>query len=62
MSELINLRQRRKRIERTRREAEAAANRAKHGRTKTERKSQKAEADKSRSLLDQAKRDPEKGS
>ena len=57
MSEIVNLRQARKRAERARRESEAAANRAKHGATKTERKKRDAEAETSRKLLDQAKRE-----
>ena len=56
MSEIVNLRQARKRADRARRADEAAANRAKHGRTKAERMKHDAEAEKSRKLLDQAKR------
>ena len=56
MSEIVNLRQARKRADRARREDEAAANRAKHGLTKAERMKHTAEAEKSRKRLDQAKR------
>ena len=57
MSEIVNLRQARKRAGRARHEDEAAANRAKHGQTKAERAKRDAEAEKGRKLLDQAKRE-----
>jgi hypothetical protein len=60
MSETINLRQARKRAARTAREGIAAANRAKHGQTKAEKASRRAEAEKLGRALDGAKReDPE---
>lgn len=57
MSEIINLRQVRKRAGRAAQEEVAAANRAKHGQTKAEKAMSRAEAEKLRSLLDGAKRD-----
>ena len=57
MSEIINLRQARKRLARTAKEETATANRAKHGQTKAERALRQAEADKLRKLLDGAKRE-----
>jgi hypothetical protein len=61
MSEIVNLRQARKRAARVEREAEAAANRAKFGRTKAERRAQAAETDTLARTLDGARRDgPEK--
>jgi hypothetical protein len=57
VTEIVNLRQARKRAERERKEAEAASNRARHGQTKAERKLRDAEADKARKLLDQTKRE-----
>ena len=57
MSEIVNLRQARKRLARAAREDAAAANRAKHGQTKAERTLKQAEAEKLRKLLDGAKRD-----
>ena len=57
MSEIINLRQVRKRAERAAREEVAAANRARHGQTKAEKASTRADVQKLRSLLDGAKRD-----
>jgi hypothetical protein len=57
LSEIINLRQVRKRAERAAQEEVAAANRAKHGQTKAEKAVSRAEAEKLRSLLDRAKRD-----
>ncbi len=56
MSEIVNLRQARKRAERTRKEAEAAANRIPHGRSKADRKLSAAEAEMARKRLDGAKR------
>ncbi len=57
MSEIVNLRQARKRAARTAREETAAANRAKHGLTKAERAVKQAEADRLRSVLDGARRE-----
>ena len=57
MSEIINLRQARKRLARAAREDTAAANRARHGQTKAERAMKQAEAEKHRKLLDGAKRE-----
>jgi ribosomal protein S2 len=57
LSEIVNLRQVRKRAERAAQEEVAAANRAKHGQTKAEKASTRAETEKLRSLLDGAKRD-----
>jgi ribosomal protein S2 len=55
MSEIINLRQVRKRLARAAREDSAAANRAKHGRTKAERTAAEAEAARLNKTLDGAK-------
>ena len=60
MSEIVNLRQARKRAERAKREEMAAANRAKFGQSKAERIAVKAEAEKRRALLDGAKKDDRK--
>ena len=60
MSEIINLRQARKRAARTAREEVAAANRAKHGQTKAAKASSRAEANTLRSVLDGAKREDPK--
>ena len=60
MSEIINLRQARKRADRTKREETAAVNRAKFGRSKAERAVTKAEAEKRRALLDGAQREDPK--
>ncbi len=57
MSEIINLRQARKRLARADQEATASANRAKFGRTKAERAKQDAEAEALRKTLDGAKLD-----
>jgi len=57
LSEIINLRQARKRLARTAREEAASVNRAKHGQTKAERALTKIRADKVRGLLDGAKRE-----
>ena len=57
MSEIVNLRQARKRAARAVREEQAAANRAKFGRSKIERAAAKVEAKKQRALLDGAKRE-----
>jgi len=57
MTEPINLNRVRKARAAAERKADAAANRAKHGRTKVERTSEEASADRSARLLDGAKRD-----
>jgi hypothetical protein len=57
LSEIINLRQVRKRAERAVQEELAAANRAKHGQTKAEKAATRTEAQKLRGQLDGAKRD-----
>ena len=59
MAETINLRLARKRAERARGEVEAAANRAKHGMARAEKKSIAAETAKVEKALDQAKREPD---
>jgi hypothetical protein len=59
MTEIVNLRQARKRAERMRKEAEAAANRAKHGMTKAERAQIEAEETRANRTLDQVKREDE---
>jgi hypothetical protein len=57
VSEIINLRQARKKLARTTREEVAATNRARHGQTKAERALKQSEADKLRKVLDGAKRE-----
>jgi hypothetical protein len=57
MSEIVNLRLARKRAARRDREAEAAANRAKHGTSKAERERRALEEAKLRAALDGAKRE-----
>jgi hypothetical protein len=57
LSEIINLRQARKRLARTAREGAAAANRARHGQTKAERALKHSEAERLRKSLDGAKHD-----
>jgi ribosomal protein S2 len=57
MGDIVNLRQVRKRAARKDREAEAAVNRAKFGRTKTERTLQQNETEKLRKALDGAERE-----
>ncbi|MDB5395764.1 MAG: hypothetical protein JWM91_3270 [Rhodospirillales bacterium] len=61
LSEIINLRQARKRLARTAREGVAATNRARHGRTKAERALQHSEAEQLRKSLDGAKHDDPQG-
>ena len=58
MDDLINLNRARKAKARAERETEAATNRVKHGRTKAEKQSAKAEADRAARKLDQSKREP----
>jgi hypothetical protein len=57
MAEIVNLNHARKAKARASREAEAAANRAKHGRTKAEKQNDRREEARRRALLDGAKRD-----
>ena len=57
MSEIVNLRLARKRTARKAREDEAAANRAKHGRSKAERTAGDAERSRIAKALDGAKLD-----
>src|SRR5690606_24849324 len=57
MSEIVNLREARKRKARAEKEAEAAANRRKFGRTKAERKQSEADRAKAARDLDGKKRD-----
>jgi ribosomal protein S2 len=57
VSEIINFRQARKRLDRVAQEEVAAANRAKHGLTKAERALKQSEAEKLRKSLDGAKRE-----
>ena len=57
MAEIINLRQARKAARRKLDEANAAANRAKFGRTRAERVAQASEQDRAARLLDGAKRE-----
>ena len=55
MGEVVNLRLARKAAGRKAQEADAAANRARHGRTKAEREATTAEAERTARLLDGAK-------
>lgn len=57
MGEVVNLRQARKAAARRTKEAEAAANRLAHGRTRAEREATKAEKERAARLLDGARRD-----
>jgi hypothetical protein len=57
MGDIVNLRQARKRAVRKDRESEAAANRARFGRTKAERALKQGEAERLRKDLDNAKRE-----
>ena len=57
MGEVVNLRGARKARARTEREAEAAAKRAKHGRTKAERERDAAEKARIAAVVDGAKRE-----
>ncbi len=58
MSAPINLNQARKARSRAAKDAEAAANRVKHGRTKAEKLADKAEAERAARRLDQTRREP----
>ncbi|MBX9663476.1 DUF4169 family protein [Novosphingobium sp.] len=57
MAEIVNLRLARKAAARRSKEAEAAANRLAHGRTRTEREATRTEAERATRLLDGAKRE-----
>jgi hypothetical protein len=57
MGEIVNLRLARKAAARRSKEAEAAANRLAHGRTRAEREATEAEATRAARLLDGAKRE-----
>jgi hypothetical protein len=57
MAEIVNLRLARKAAARRSKEAEAAANRLAHGRTRAEREASRAEAERARRLLDGARRE-----
>lgn len=57
MAEIVNLRLARKAAARRSKEAEAAANRLAHGRTRAEREATRAEAMRAARLLDGAKRE-----
>ena len=59
MAEIINLRRARKARDRAASEAEAAANRLSHGRSKAEKQATRAERERLERTLDGAKRDPE---
>lgn len=58
MAEIINLNRARKARAKAEHEQQAAANRAKHGRTKAERLREKAEAARAAKLLDETRREP----
>jgi ribosomal protein S2 len=60
LSEIVNLRQVRKRAARAAQADAAAVNRAKHGQTKAEKASTRANAQKLRNLLDGVKREDPK--
>jgi hypothetical protein len=57
MAEIVNLNRARKARARAGAEAQAAANRAKHGRTKAQKQAERAVEDQRRRLLDGARRD-----
>lgn len=57
MADIVNLRLARKAAARRSKEAEAAANRLAHGRTRAERGATRAEAERSARLLDGARRE-----
>ena len=61
MAEIVNLRLARKARERAAREAEAQANRARHGRSKAEREVQSRDAARDARKLDGARREKEDG-
>ena len=62
MGDLVNLKQFKKRAARERSEQEAAANRARFGRTRPERKLEEARTERARDLLDQHRIDGEDAS
>jgi hypothetical protein len=62
MGNLVNLKQFRKRAARERSEQDAAANRARFGRTRSERSLEQLRADRARELLDQHQVDGEDAS
>jgi hypothetical protein len=62
MGNLVNLKQFRKRAARERSEQDAAANRARFGRTRSERSLEELRADRARELLDQHQVDGEDAS
>jgi hypothetical protein len=62
MGDLINLKKFRKRAAREQSEQEAAANRARFGRTRSERTLEESHADRARELLDQHQIDGEDAS
>ena len=53
MGDLVNLKQFKKRVARERSEQDAAANRARFGRTRSEREREEARSERARELLDQ---------
>lgn len=57
MAAIVNLNRAKKQRAKAAAEATAAANRAKHGRSKVEKANDRAEADRRATLLDQARRD-----
>jgi hypothetical protein len=57
MGDLINLNKFRKRVEKEQSGQKAAANRAKFGRTRSEREREEADAERARELLDQHQTD-----
>ena len=59
MGEIINLRRARKTRDRAASEAEAAANRLSHGRSKAEKQATRAERARQERSLDGARRDPD---
>lgn len=59
MGEVINLKQARKRLARAQREAEAAASRARHGRTAAEKQAEARQAERLRAAQDGARLDPD---
>ena len=61
MAEIVNLNRARKAKARAEKQAEAAANRAKHGRPKAEKALDRSEAARLESLLDGARKEPEDG-
>ncbi len=58
MARIVNLNQARKARDKTAREAQAAANRVAHGRSKAEKQGDRAAAERRARLLDGAKREP----